>query len=263
MQKEKQGVLPLKAGDKLQHETPAGFRRLIENNRVVYSPNITVRATHARFFEQVKNHKLSFGDPLAEVRRHVELIEDGHRYFFKTDLKSAFDQVTIKRLRLVLARRGILPGWMIPQSHFFHERGRGGLIQGAPASPYLFEIYCRYGGLDRTLFEYCDQLGFYYSRYADDILISANRELGKRIGPSVRSIVGKFGFELSDKKTRRCFGSVEVLGYVVKGNQLSPSPRSLQPLFDPKLSDRARSGVFTWRRHVNKGSRRRRKLVLR
>jgi len=242
---------------KIEHETPLGFRRRTDGSRITYDPNITVRAVHKRFFSQVKDRSLTFGDPLVEVRRHLEL---GHRYFFKTDLTSAFDHVTAEQLQAVLGVRRINYGWLTPAKYFFHEGGRGGLIQGAPASPYLFETYCRYGGLDRELYEYCDKLGFCYTRYVDDILISSNRFLGKRIGPSVREIVRTFGFELSDKKTKRVDVYTEplsVLGYLIQGSRIDPNPGTLQALFDPKTSDAARSGVFRWRRHVRKVGRRR------
>lgn len=243
---------------KVVHQTPPGFKQRLKGTRMIYDPGIIARATHARFDAQTKDHPLTFHDPLVEVRRHLEL---GHRYFFKTDLTSAFDQVTAERLHAVLRARGMHLSWLAPRQYFFHEGGRGGLIQGAPSSPYLFETYCRYGGLDRDLYEYCDKLGFHYSRYVDDILISSPRILGKRIGPSVREAVAKYGFELSDKKTKRVdvyTEPLEVLGYVIQGSRIDPGPRTMQALFDPATGEAARSGIFKWRRHVRKVGRRRR-----
>jgi hypothetical protein len=243
---------------KIEHETPPGFRRRAEKGRVTYNPGIAVRAVHKRLHAQVKAHPLTFADPLPEVRQHLER---GHRYFLKTDLSSAFDHVTAERLRAALKHRGINPGWLSPLQYFFHEMGRGGLIQGAPASPYLFETYCRYGGLDRDLGEYCDKLGFCYTRYVDDILISSHRPIGKRVGPSVRRIVGAYGFALSDKKTKRVdvyAEPLEVLGYLIRGPRIDPAPRTLQTLFDPQISDVVRAGIFRWRRRVRTVGRRRR-----
>jgi hypothetical protein len=215
---------------------------------------------HARFYAQVKDRPLAFYDPLPEVRRHLEL---GHRYFFKTDLSSAFDHVTAERLRKTLTTRRISPKWLVPSQSFFHENGRGGLIQGAPASPYLFETYCRYSGLDRDLYEYCDKLGFWCSRYVDDILISSLRPIGRRVGPSIRAIVGEYGFVLSDKKTKRVdtyLEPLDVLGYVIRGSRIDPAPETLQVLFDPEASDATRAGVFRWRRHVRTIGKRRKNV---
>lgn len=245
---------------KIAHQTPEGFTAHHKGARVTYAPGTIARATHARFFAQTRDKTLAFHDPLVEVRRHLEL---GHRYFFKTDLSSAFDQVTLERLKKTLRVRGINLGWLTPRKYFFHEEGRGGLIQGAPVSPYLFESYCRYGGLDYDLLEYCDKLGFCYTRYVDDILISSHRHLGKRVGPSVRAMVGAYGFDLSDKKTKRVDVYTEplaVLGYVIQGTRIDPSPQTLQTLFNPSTSEAARTGLFRWRRHVREMGRRRRAI---
>jgi len=152
---------------KMLHQTPPGFKR-VPGKRITYSPRTTARAVHKRFLHQTKSHPLSFPDPSQEIANHLRR---GHRYFFSTDLESAFDQVTAERLHHALLWREISPGWLTPRQYFFHENGSGGLIQGALNSPYLFETYCRFGGLDRDLSEYCGKIGFHYSRCADDILI--------------------------------------------------------------------------------------------
>lgn len=244
---------------KMLHVSPPGFTRRHEpgSSRITFRPGISAQAVHARFLGQVHTHPLSYSDPGKDVVDHVR---KGHRYFFSTDLISAFDQVSFQRLRKALFFRSIPPGWLTPQDYFFHENGRGGLIQGAPSSPYLFETYCRFGGLDVELFEYCDKLGFHYSRYVDDILISSSRPLGKRIGPSIRKIVSTYGFSLSDRKTKRVdvFSEpLEVLGYVIHGNRVDAGSRIIQQLFDPDQNDASRQGLFAWRRHVRKLSRRR------
>lgn len=239
------------AKEKPAHQTPPGFERVIrEKGRVTYKPLLRARAVHLRFAAQTAAHPLFFADPGIEVANHVKR---GNRYFFKTDLESAFDQVTAERLRAAFNHRSIPIGWLTPRQLFFHESGRGGLIQGAPNSPYLFETYCKYGGLDRALWKYCDQLGFYYSRYVDDILISSPRELGRRIGPSIRRIVAEFGFGLNDKKTKRVnvfHEPLHVLGYVIRGGRIDAEGTVIQKLFDPGRSDRSRHGLFRWRRHV-------------
>ena len=144
---------------------------------------------------------------------------------------------------------------MTPRQYFFHENGLGGLIQGAPSSPYLFETYCHFGGLDQALLEYCDKLGLYYSRYVDDILISSPRRFGKRIGPKVREMVGAYGFTLNDRKTRRVnvFNEpLEVLGLVIRGHRIDPSDKVIQKLYDSALDEASRKGLLDWRRHVRK-----------
>jgi hypothetical protein len=243
---------------KMAHQTPPGFKR-VPGKRVTYSPQATTRAIHQRFLRQAEASPLYFPDPGQEVANHLR---QGHRYFFSTDLESAFDQVTAQRLRQALVWREIKLGWLVPRQYFFHEKGLGGLIQGAPSSPYLFETYCRFGGLDRSLSEYCGKLGFYYSRYVDDILISSPRELGRRIGPKVREMVGMYGFTLNDRKTKRVdvhSEPLEVLGLVIRGNRIDPSDDVIQKLHEPDRDDASRKGLLNWRRHVRKLSKRARK----
>lgn len=244
---------------KIMHQTPPGFERVLLSGRkrILYNPGIRVRAVHARFMRQVEEHPLHFIDAGKGVMSHIQ---KEHRYFFSTDLVSAFDHVTAKRLTGALAWRGIRLGWLTPREYFFHEMGSGGLIQGAPSSPYLFETYCRFGGLDRDLMEYCDKLGFHYTRYIDDILISSSRPLGRRIGPKVRTIVDKYGFSLSDRKTKRVdvrSEPLEVLGFVIRGNRIDPSDGTMQKLFENDLPEQSRTGVFRWRRQVRELNKRR------
>lgn len=234
-----------------EHRTPPGFTRITlpGSKRVVYDPGNAARAIHTRFATQVREKWLDYNDPLLMVRSHVD---KGHRFFFKTDLSDAFSQCSLRRLDSALTWRRISPGWLTPTRSFFHEGGRGGLIQGAPCSSYLFETYCRFGGLDRELFEYCDKLGFYYTRYVDDILISAPRWIGKRVGPSIREIVARHGFALNDKKTRRVdvqCESLEVLGLQIRGNRIDASFRIMQRLHethDPKSV----AALFKYNRRV-------------
>lgn len=231
------------------HQTPPGFEHKKLGKRFIFVPSQEVRTSHAMFMEKVSDKPLVFSHPGHDVRRHIKR---GHRFYLKTDLSSAFDQVTYERITTALEWREIQPEWIDPRKFFFHEDGTGGLIQGAPSSPYLFETYCRFGGLDRLLSEYCDKLGFHYTRYVDDILISAVRPLGGRIGPSIRKIVGQFGFVLSDKKTCRYdshLQEVSVLGYVIRGTKLFPSNEIAQKLHN-STSDRQTKGLSQWRKSV-------------
>lgn len=239
---------------KITHQTPPGFEQVVlpGGKRILYNPGIGVRATHARFMQQMDEYPLHFTDAGKDVMSHIL---KGHRYFFSTDLASAFDHVTAERLGGALTWRGISLRWLIPRQHFFHEMGSGGLIQGAPSSPYLFETYCRFCGLDRDLAEYCDKLGFHYTRYIDDILISSSRTLGRRVGPTVSKIVERYGFTLSDRKTKRVdvrSEPLEVLGLVIRGDRIDPGNKTMQKLFEGNLSKRSRTGIFRWRRHVRR-----------
>ena len=73
------------------------------------------------------------------------------------------------------------------------------LIQGAPTSPALANIVC--GRLDKRMKRLSQEMGFNYSRYADDMTFSADdRAMLPKIS-LIRKIVKKEGFTLNEKKT--------------------------------------------------------------
>lgn len=92
------------------------------------------------------------------------------------------------------------------------------LPQGAPSSPGLTNIICR--GLDARLHRLAQQLGFCYTRYADDITFSGSGQAVSAVGTAlrrIRYIVADEGFRLHPRKTRifRRTRRQEVTGLVV------------------------------------------------
>ncbi len=99
----------------------------------------------------------------------------------------------------------------------------GVLPQGAPTSPMLSNLAAT--ELDRSLYEYAFKQGFVYTRYADDITISAVEDSSVRTkGEIHRAIVHrirKARFRENEKKTRIAGpGSKKlVLGLLVDGEK--------------------------------------------
>lgn len=92
------------------------------------------------------------------------------------------------------------------------------LPQGSPASPAITNIMCR--RLDRRLEGMAAELGFVYTRYADDLTFSASGDNLRHICNILRrteSIVTHEGFALNPEKTRimRKNRRQEVTGVVV------------------------------------------------
>lgn len=93
------------------------------------------------------------------------------------------------------------------------------LPQGSPASPAITNLLCR--RLDRRLFGMAENLGFTYTRYADDLTFSASGENLRNICNILRrteSIVTHEGFIINPQKTRILRGKssqLEVTGIVV------------------------------------------------
>jgi RNA-directed DNA polymerase len=101
---------------------------------------------------------------------------------------------------------------------YFVALGDRHLPQGAPSSPAITNLLCR--RLDRRLAQMASQLGFTYTRYADDLTFSASGESTRNICnvmKRTRSIVAHEGLEVHEQKTRvlRKSQHQEVTGVVV------------------------------------------------
>jgi RNA-directed DNA polymerase len=106
----------------------------------------------------------------------------------------------------------------------------GRLPQGAPTSPMIANIICR--GLDRDLWRLARNHGCRYTRYADDITFSTNKDNlpisllaslprlqtpAPTLGPSLLAILAKHSLTINSKKTRirRKSERQEVTGIVI------------------------------------------------
>lgn len=101
---------------------------------------------------------------------------------------------------------------------YFVANGERHLPQGAPTSPAVTNILCR--RLDRRLLKVADELGFIYTRYADDLSFSASGESLRHLGnllERVKAVVTHEGFQVHPDKTRvlRRSRQQEVTGVVV------------------------------------------------
>ena len=101
---------------------------------------------------------------------------------------------------------------------YFVATGERHLPQGAPTSPAVTNLLCR--RLDRRLLKVADELGFIYTRYADDLSFSASGESLRHLGSlleRVKAVVTHEGFSVHPDKTRvlRRSRQQEVTGVVV------------------------------------------------
>lgn len=101
---------------------------------------------------------------------------------------------------------------------YFVALGDRYLPQGSPASPTITNLICR--RLDRRLTQMAQQLGFTYTRYADDLTFSASGDDLRHVCNILKrteSIVNWEGFTINQQKTRilRKSRQQEVTGIVV------------------------------------------------
>jgi RNA-directed DNA polymerase len=109
-------------------------------------------------------------------------------------------------------------------SFYSNQSGAIGVLpQGAPTSPMLSNLVAN--GLDEKLTVFASQYGFTYTRYADDLTLSATGDLprGISVGDIHRAVIGiirKSGFRENEKKTRIAGPGAKkiVLGLLVDGD---------------------------------------------
>ncbi|OCR00713.1 RNA-dependent DNA polymerase [Oscillatoriales cyanobacterium USR001] len=104
------------------------------------------------------------------------------------------------------------------------------LPQGSPASPAITNLLCR--RLDKRLTQMAEDLGFVYTRYADDLTFSASGNSLRHICNILKrteSIVNHEGFKINEQKTRilRKNRQQEVTGIVVN-EKISLSKKELK-----------------------------------
>ena len=168
------------------------------------------------------------------------------RLVLKMDMKDFFPTITFRRVKGLFRKAGYreqiatLLGLLCTEpprevvTHgdqtFYVAMGPRCLPQGAPTSPGITNVICL--KLDQRLTGYAKEIGWRYTRYADDMTFSlpeghkGKPQTGKLIG-MVKRIVAEEGFTVHPEKTRvaRKGGRQSVTGLVVNGNEAPRVPR--------------------------------------
>lgn len=135
----------------------------------------------------------------------------GMNYVFNTDLKDFFPSIPKSRVWATLKRypyrfndtiADAIAGLCCSVVTVDGEK-RIALPQGSPCSPILTNIVCR--NLDYKLHKLAQKYHVHYSRYADDITFSCNRNVFFKDGDfrkEMVSIIEAQNFSINEKKTR-------------------------------------------------------------
>lgn len=182
------------------------------------------------------NAQVSFGNatggmPYSSVIMNVAP-HTRSRYFYLLDLKSAFEHVS--PVKLAVALRFIEPALaeLMPMTQFLKDfcmhPKRGGLVQGAPASPALFNAYAAVW-IDRFIQQLCMRYkGLKYTRFIDDLTISSTQPIPRRVRKEIRDIIARAGFMINRKKAQLLdlfVGPVTITGIVFYRGKLGEQAR--------------------------------------
>lgn len=151
----------------------------------------------------------------------------GKRMILNIDLKDFFESFNFGRVRgYFLFNRDFTLHPIIATTLAKAACYDGKLPQGSPCSPVITNLICNI--MDIRLAKLAKELGCTYSRYADDITFSTNKNTfpeelaialdnGTIVGKRLRYEIKKAGFEINDAKTRLTFkpSRQEVTGLTV------------------------------------------------
>lgn len=184
-------------------------QRVGEKLRIIDEPDDEARAFNEALLSDL--YRLQIDMPNAtggipgrslghNIRPHAE-----NRHFYMLDLQDAYASLNGNRLAAILSRFRILRSERVGKQQldeYCLDPETNGLILGAPASPYLFNIYCR--DMDRQIQAFCKKAGLTYTRYLDDLTISApqDRTIGAKRRAKIRDIILADGWRINHRKSR-------------------------------------------------------------
>lgn len=164
--------------------------------------------------------------------------------FLLLDITNAFSQVRISRLKEIfkdMYESGTFDQETLNYYNDFLDtyassfRAKG-LPQGAPCSPYLFNVYCQ--PMDFELGEFCEQYNLTYTRWLDDITISspqAANALSPAIRKKIRGIIESHNLPINHTKSKLhslSNGPVTITGISLYPNgRIQPSPNLIDKMF--------------------------------
>jgi len=151
----------------------------------------------------------------------------GKKFVFNIDIKDFFPSTSFHKIKFLLTLKPFyLTGKRAEIAQLIANLccKNGYLPQGSPASPILTNIVCR--RIDARLTQLAKKYRARYTRYADDISFSCNKNIfNDDFLKEVTKILRDDKYEINDKKTRlnKSYQRQEVTGVVV--NQKANLPR--------------------------------------
>ena len=179
------------------------------------------------------------------AKKHV-----GRKYVYNIDLKDFFPSISFHRVRAVLAK--------VPPFKLDHDLAsiianicchEGSLPQGAPTSPTLSNFICK--KLDAKLYRISKLQNFTFSRYADDITISTNKNIfTEDFKSQIATIIKEEGFELNSKKERLQRNNVKSplkkSGYIRERQEVTGIIVNEKPNVSRHFIRTLRATLFNW-----------------
>lgn len=187
----------------------------VKKYRAIFIPSDGMRKIHAHIKNKIKRC-LQAGTvllpsatgwvPKSSVKKHLLAHRTKgkfHRYWFVTDIHSAFPSVGFPDVVIALSQVYIMESLdeytSFVKKYLWHEKD--GLMQGLPASPILFNMIAEVN-LDRYLRAFCRRYQITYTRYGDDMVFSSDTYISKAVRAELCGFVARAKFSIGQKKTK-------------------------------------------------------------
>lgn len=214
--------------DFLHGDIAANYTVLRDKRRSIYRPSQKLKAYHAFLntfiFEYLTiNPRVLYSYRKGVNPHQVVAVHAQNRAFFQTDLVNFFGSINRELVRSTVLERGSLVP--ITDLHEHLERIldlttiEGLLPIGFPTSPLISNACLT--GFDDELESHCRANALTYTRYADDIVISAqSREELQNIGSTITGLLtahfsGRLRLNSAKSKVTTVGRKVKVLGMVI------------------------------------------------
>ncbi|MDZ8095828.1 MAG: reverse transcriptase family protein [Nostoc sp. DedQUE05] len=253
------------------HYLPFKISKKVGGDRIIYAPKPDLKAAQRwildNILEKLEIHNAAHGfcknrSIVTNAKPHV-----GANVIVNIDLQNFFQSISYKRVKelfsgfgysestatifgLICTTAEIVINGQINNTASENRH----LPQGSPASPAISNLVCR--NLDSRLATISENLGFCYTRYADDLTFSASGNASPKTSDlikNIKSIITSESFTVNDNKTKISGKSVqqEVTGVIVN-KQLNISKKTLKA-FRATLYQIEQEGLSgkTWGKSTN------------
>jgi len=173
------------------------------SERTISAPARPLRAVQTWILDKILN-EMSVAEEATGFVRNKSIADNATihaqgSFVLSVDIKNFFPSITYSQVRGVFTAIGY--NWHISNILASLCTCEGCLPQGGITSPALSNMVCR--GLDRRISGYAQKHRISYSRYADDISLSAlSPSRLTRAYRVMRHILDDEGFEINERKTR-------------------------------------------------------------